>query len=195
MSEEQEMIPDELTLLKEMADRMGIKYSPNIGLATLKERIEAKKAGQVDPTLAAEELETIQAAEKSAAGFGQMTTAQAVAAQRKKDALRLVRIRLTDMNPVNGNLKGVLMSAGNAKLGFVKKFIPFNAEHGWHVPNIIVQQLKTKKFMSHYEVKQGNKKIKKHKLVPQYAIEILPPLTAKELQELKQRQLMASGQG
>lgn len=195
MSEEQEMIPDELTLLKEMADRMGIKYSPNIGLATLKERIEAKKAGQVDPTLAAEELETIQAAEKSATGFGQMTTAQAVAAQRKKDALRLVRIRLTDMNPVNGNLKGVLMSAGNAKLGFVKKFIPFNAEHGWHVPNIIVQQLKTKKFMSHYEVKQGNKKIKKHKLVPQYAIEILPPLTAKELQELKQRQLMASGQG
>jgi len=32
-------------------------------------------------------------------------------------------------------------------------------------------------------------------LIPELAIEILPPLTTKELQELKQRQLMAGGLG
>jgi len=188
MSEEQELneesneMPDELTLLKERADLMGIKYSPNIGVEKLKERIAEKVEGKK------EEVEVSKAVSDKVSKEAKAKMA------RKEEALKLVRVRITNMNPLKGVLKGEIISAGNSEFGFVKKFIPFNAENGWHIPQIILNVLKDKKFMTHYEVKVGNKRIKRHKLIPEYSIEILPPLTPKELEELKQRQLMASGQ-
>ena len=109
----------------------------------------------------------------------------------RKESLRLVRVRITNMNPLKGNLKGEILTVGNATIGTVKKFIPFNAEQGWHVPQILLTQLRNRKYMTHYEIKIGNKKIKKHKLVPEFAIEELPPLTATEIKELAQRQIIS----
>jgi hypothetical protein len=179
---------------------MGIKYHPNIGAKKLAALIEEKKEAPTKSSetdeYADEELDTIVAAEEMANAdtFTPMVkqTAAQLAAKRKQDALRLVRIRVTNMNPLKGNLKGEIFSVGNSQLGFIKKFVPYNAEQGWHVPQIILSHMQEKKYMSHFEVKVGNKKIKKHRLVPELAIEILPPLTAQELQDLKQRQLMAA---
>ena len=109
----------------------------------------------------------------------------------RKEATKLVRIRVTNMNPIKSNLKGEILCAGNASIGMVKKFIPFNAEQGWHVPQILLTQLQNRKYMSHYEVKIGHKKIKKHKLIPEFAIEILKPLTPEEIKDLAQRQIIA----
>ena len=199
---------DELALLKTRADTMGIKYHPNIGIAKLKAAIEDKKAAPVEPVAttaavtpvsaeACEELETIAAYEEVRDGDvftpGLRETPAQLNMKRRQEALRLVRVRVTNMNPLKGNLKGDIFSVGNSQIGFIKKFVPYNAEAGWHVPQIILTHMQDKKYMSHYEVKIGNKKIKKHRLVPELAIEILPPLTVEELQELKQRQLMASG--
>jgi len=191
---------DEMSLLKQRADMMGIKYSPNIGIDKLKAKIEEKKSAPVattDPSQMAEELETINAAAEVAGGDvftpGLRETPAQLNMKRRQQALRLVRIRVTNMNPLKGNLKGEIFSVGNSQIGFIKKFVPYNAEAGWHVPQIILTHMQEKKYMTHFEVKVGNKKIKKHRLVPELAIEILPPLTAAELQELKQRQLMASG--
>jgi len=193
--------PDELSLLKERATIMGISFHPNIGLDTLKARIAEKTAPPEDPMAASyakQEYDTIEAAQQAASGKKVAPLAAPTPMQqkmaRRDAALRLVRVRVANMNPINSNLKGEIISAGNAELGMVKKYVPFNAEHGWHIPQIILNVLKNKKFMTHYEVKMGNKRIKKNKLVPEYSIEILPPLTAKELDELKQRQLIAQGQ-
>jgi hypothetical protein len=187
--------PDELGLLKERADLMGITYHPNIGIEKLKAKIEEKTKG-VQPLdeYAEEEAETIRTAaqvEKDYDGSRPMTKQQ-LKAKKRREQLRLVRIRVANMNPIKAALKGEILSVGNADIGFVKKFIPFNAEQGWHVPQIILTQLQAKKFMTHYEVKMGNKRVKKHKLIPEYSIEILPPLTAKELEALRQRQIIAN---
>jgi hypothetical protein len=193
---------DELSMLKQRADLMGIKYSPNIGVASLKAKIEEKKTAPVEPApvdaaYAAEELATINAAAAVANGDiftqGVRETPAQINMKRRQEALKLVRIRVTNMNPLKGNLKGDIFSVGNSQIGFIKKFVPYNVDAGWHVPQIILTHMQQKKYMTHYEVKIGNKKVKKHRLVPELAIEILPPLTAAELQELKQRQLMASG--
>lgn len=201
--EEQEgpEMADELTLLKQRADTMGLTYHPNIGVEKLKERIAAKLAPPEEPAEqpgAKDEAETIAAAMEAKAGMkvaaGAYPTPQQQKMARRDKALRLVRVRVTNMNPIKGNLKGELLSAGNSEIGMVKRFIPFNTEQGWHVPQILLTLMQAKKFMSHYEVKIGNKRIKKNKLVPEYSIEIMEPLTAKELEELKQRQLMAAGQ-
>ena len=194
---------DELALLKERATLMGIRFSPNIGIDTLKARIEEKKASpqtsesSESSSYAREEYASIEAAQQAAAGAYVEPKTQPSAHQqrmaRRDKALKLVRVRVANMNPLNSNLKGDIFSAGNAELGMIKKFVPFNAEQGWHVPQIILDVIRNKKFMTHYEVKVGNKKIKRNKLVPEYSIEILPPLTLEELEALKQRQLMAEG--
>lgn len=188
-------IPDELALLKQRADIMGIKYHPNIGLDTLKAKIAEKKEG-VTPEAPAEDAPEDSGKKKAQIAGGPVSEKEATRLrklEKKQKALALVRIRVTCMNPLKGNLKGQIFSVGNGELGMIKKFIPFNAEQGWHVPQILVDDLRRRKFMSHYEVKVGNKKVKKHRLVPEYAIEVMKPLTDKELHDLKQRQIIASG--
>ena len=189
---------DELALLKQRADLMGITYHPNIGVEKLKAKIEEKKEAvfSIQTEFAGEEAATIQAAQDAADGDiftqGKKETIAQINMKKRQEALRLVRIRVTNMNPLKSNMRGEIYSVGNSQIGFVKKFVPFNCDAGYHVPQIILTHMKEKKFMTHFEVKIGNKKIKKNKLVPELAIEILPPLTAEELQELKQRQLMAA---
>ena len=171
----------EIELLRQVAATMGLKHHPAMGVTKLKALIEeAKEAKEgVDEKVAT----------KPATGK-KVTAGKAT---RRKEALKLIRIRISDMNPINANLKGALFSVGNSELGFIKKMVPFNAEEGFHVPSILVEQIRNKKFVSHFEVKINGKMVNRHKLIPQYAIEIMPPLTPKELQELKQRQIIASG--
>lgn len=190
-----EVALDELATLKQRADIMGIKYHPNIKLESLKTKVSAKLNGEVDE-YTDEEIESAVASEEAMteSTFTPMekpTFAQ-LKAKRKQDALRLVRIRVACMNPVKANMKGEIFCVGNAELGMLKKYIPFNAEQGWHVPNIILQEIRDKKFVSHFDTKVGNKVITKTKLIPEYSIEILDPLTAEELKELANRQLITN---
>jgi hypothetical protein len=188
-TEETEVI-DELALLKQRADIMGVAYHPNIGIDKLKAKLADKIEGVTDEQ-ADEEIETINAAEQSTTALPVETAAEAKL-RRKQEALRLVRIRMTSMNPSKANMKGEIFSVGNAELGMIKKYVPFNAEQGWHVPNIILEEIRQRKFINHFEVKIDGKNVNRHRLIPEYAIEILPPLTETELNELKQRQLMQS---
>ena len=45
------VVANELELLKARADKLGIKYSPNIGIETLKERINAVLAPEKEPVV------------------------------------------------------------------------------------------------------------------------------------------------
>ena len=192
--------PSELDLLKQRADLMGISYHPNIGSDKLKEKIQKKLDGEAkDETSAGyaqEELDSIDTGASVGDAINQiparMTPAQQ-RAERRNRALRLVRVRVTCMNPIKGNMSGDIFSAGNSEIGMIKKYVPFNAEQGWHIPQIILTMLQSKRFMTHYTTKINGKELKRNKLVPEYSIEILPPLTAKELDDLRQRQLMAAG--
>lgn len=190
-------VPDELTLLKERADMMGITYHPSIGVDKLKLKIEEHKAKTAIPENASiEDLDAL-ANNINIEQDSQNTPVRETEGQRRvrlrKEATKLVRVRVSCMNPHKTALKGEIFSVGNSAVGMVKKFIPFNAEQGWHVPQIILTALQNRKYMAHYEEKIGNKKVKRHKLIPEFSIEILDPLSPEELKELAQRQLMASG--
>ena len=185
-------VPDELVLLKERADTMGIKYHPSIGIDKLKEKIEETRNNlQLTDTEKVDEVINNIDINAVSVGAPVVETGGQRRVRLRKEATKLVRIRVTNMNPIKSNLKGEILCAGNASIGMVKKFIPFNAEQGWHVPQILLTQLQNRKYMSHYEVKIGNQRIKKHKLIPEFAIEILKPLTPKEIKELAQRQIIA----
>jgi hypothetical protein len=189
-TETQVSTQDELAALKARADMMGVTYHPSIGLEKLREKVNAAIEGK------ASEPETPEAAPKAAAE----TTAPGVETegQRQKrlkdDAHRLVRVRLTCMNPAKSEWPGEIISVGNAVVGSVSKYIPFNADEGWHIPNIIYQHLKERTCQTFHTVQdsRGNK-TRKGKLIKEFSIEVLDPLTPEELHDLAQRQAMAGG--
>jgi hypothetical protein len=106
--------------------------------------------------------------------------------------MELVRIRVTCMNPAKAEWEGEIVTVGNSAVGSITKFIPFNADAGWHVPRIIYQQLVERQCQIFVTVtdSRGNK-TRKGKLIKEFAIEVMPPLTPAELQELAQQQAMA----
>lgn len=179
----------ELENLKQKANVMGISYHPSIGVEKLRAKIQAK----LDEEGAEVEVES--SAQVSSAPAPVMTAEQRKERERMKArhrALEQVRVRVTCMDPSKKEYEGEIFCAGNAVIGTVKKFVPF--ETVWHVPRILLNMIKNRQYQTFYYVKTPDgKKIKKTRLVKAFAIEELPPMTESELRELRQRQLMAQG--
>lgn len=180
---------DALTALKRRADLMNMRYHPNISAEKLAAKIERKLAGDATPD-DDEVTVVVDAPQKPV--LTKMQRHNRLLAERKKAANKLVRIRVNCMNPTKSEWPGEFISAGSSKLGTFKKYIPFNQEEGYHVPYIIFQELKNRKCSSFYSVKgpRGNK-IRKSRLINEFAVEVLPPLTQRELKELATQQAMA----
>lgn len=173
-----EITQDELATLKSRADLMGIQYHPSIGLDKLREKINATLNGKP------------QEAEKF--GMGAVETEAQMLQRMRDEQLSLVRIRITCMNPSKADWQGELFTVGNSLIGVVTKFVPFNADDGWHVPKILLDFMQERQCQVFVTGKTKNGvSIRQGKLIKEFAIEILPPLTKEELQELAQRQAMA----
>lgn len=175
---------DELETLKARADQMGIKYHPSIGVASLKEKIqEALDAAKAD-----NETTTEKGSDKTPAN----ETANARRLRKKREAEQLVRVMVTNMNPHKKDWEGEIFTAGNNIVPTIRKFVPYGVE--WHVPRIILNMIKERKcqvFVTRKDGKGGT--IREGKLIPEFNVAELPPLTEKELKELAQRQAMANG--
>lgn len=171
---------DELAALKARADLLGVKYHPSVGVDKLREKVNAKLN---DESEAVEET-------KEAKG----ETEGQKRSRLKREAEKLVRIRVTCMNPQKKEWEGEIFTVSNSVVGTLKKYVPFNADEGWHVPHMIYQQLLERQCQVFTTVKDGRgNSVRKGKLIKEFAIEVLPPLTEKELQDLRQRQAMAGG--
>ena len=181
--EETEVVTDELTVLKARADKLGISYHPSIKLEKLRAKVKEFLAddGEVD----AED-------EAPVAATKEKETANQLRVRKRKEANALVRVRVACMNPNKKEWDGEIITTGNSAVGTIKKYVPFNAEDGYHVPRMIYEQLLQRQcqvFYTHKDSK-GNKS-RKGKLIKEFSIELLPPLTAGELKDLAQRQAMA----
>lgn len=192
--------PDLLASLKAKADLLGISYHPSIGVEKLKEKIDAKlgEDNTADALAAATVTEAdSEGGEEDVTGkvFGVETPSQK-RARLQREAAELVRIRLTCMDPSKKEIEGEIFTVGNSVVGTHRKYVPYNAEDGWHVPRIILQELQARMCQIFVTVKgPRGEKTRQGKLIKAFAIEILPPLTEDELQELAQRQAMAKSVG
>lgn len=183
---------DELTALKARADLMGISYHPSIGLDKLKAKVNERLVPADEVVTKAKDV--VKKEEKL------FLTAQEYNKDRKvrgrREANRLVRVRVTCMNPNKKNWEGEIISVGSAKLGTFKKFVPFNLESGYHIPYIIYKVMKDRKCsipVTGKDAKQGE--ANRSKVIPEFSIEVLPPLTAKELNDLAIQQARSGSVG
>lgn len=177
-----EPVQDELEVLKARADRLGISYHPSIKVEKLREKLEKEMSGEVPekaaPTKVVKEEET----------EGQRNN------RKRLEATELIRIRVTCMNPQKKDWDGEIFTTGNAIVGTIKKYVPFNADEGWHVPRMIYQQMLERQCQVFYTVTNRNGvKTRAGKLIREFNIEVLPPLTMEELKDIAQRQAMAAG--
>ncbi len=164
---------DSLSKLRHRADMLGIKYGPNIKEDALRKKIQE--------VLGDEDEEPVT----------QQTGTDSVF----KENMKLVRIRLTCMNPNKKDLPGEIITVGNEILGEVSKFIPYGSEseNGYHVPNIIYKFLKDRKciILRQSKDKVTGRSVVSESVISEYAIEVLPQLTEKELKDLANAQLAA----
>lgn len=108
-----------------------------------------------------------------------------------KNAMKLIRVRISCNNPNKRNYECEIFTVQNAELQ-VKKCVPFNVPT--HIPMILYNAIDEKKctiFIKDRNSKIGNSKVK---LIKEYNIEVLPPLTNEELEAIKQKQLAEQGQ-
>jgi hypothetical protein len=251
----------ELELLKTRARLLGVEFSNNIGLETLKERVTTKMAeldsggdlpvqkptpnvagigGILQPNPLGEEieepplgdfdegieeepaLEGEQAGTKELEGLrhsepmkpiapivddvvdlgvGNSKGGQAVEKpltlrqQLYNEQMRLVRVRIQNLDPKKKDLNGEVITVANRYLGTVKKFVPYgeNTDDGWHLPYVIYKELAGRRFLQLTTVKDRTTKqvTVKKRWAKEFAIDILDPLTKNELAKLAATQAAA----
>lgn len=215
-----EIVQDELETLKARAQMLGIQFHPSIGVEKLREKIAAEMAKDTGAPLQSQEQprgltqdvsngsSTSQTAPVSAvqdpavnpdvadvnitaANVGPETDGE----RRKRlrnEATKLVRIRVTCMNPAKKDWDGETFTVGNSSVGTLRKYVPFNNDEGWHVPHFIYEVMKARECQVFVSTKSAHGvTLKKGKMIKEFAIEVLPPLTPSELKDLAQRQALA----
>lgn len=199
-AEEQTNAPaDELTVLKQRATMMGIAFSNNISAATLRKKIEDKMAGEPETPDVSDQPNGFEAAAEvaDAKDTTPATTKKPQSEYEKQYAeqMKLVRCRITCLNPGKKDLPGEIFTVANKVLGTVRKFIPYGevTDDGYHIPYILYKTLDEKKFLhirSTRDRRTGTPQVHTS-WAKEFAIEVLPPLTPEELQKLATAQLAA----
>ena len=182
-------VSDELTVLKQRAKLMGIKFSNNISVDALRAKIEAHVSEE--ESIEAAELNPLAGDVAGATPVSKMTMRQQLMAEQ----LRLVRLRITNLDPKKKDLPGEILTVGNEYIGTVRKFVPFGevTDDGYHVPYILYKLLENRRFLHIRTVKDrrtGKERIETQ-WAKEFALEVLPQLTEEELKRLANAQAAA----
>lgn len=166
-----EIAPDELTVLKQQADLLGIKYKSNVKLETLKKQI----------------LDAMKDDSETVADAADADDKHAKYQQLRDENLKLVRAIVSPMCPTKREHQGEIFTVGNSVLGTVRKYIPFNTE--WCIPNFILKQILDKDLQTFVTVKDKlGRATRQPKTIKAYNVTILPMFTPEELAALEKDQ-------
>lgn len=175
---------DHLALIKQKADTVGVAYTAEDTVESIRAKINAKLNDEPKAEAVA------------ASGSPAQKTKQELRQEAILDATRLIRVRITNMDPRKADLPGELFTVSNGVVGTIQRFIPYSEqEDGWHVENMLLEMLKEKQFYQLRPKKGPNGTVLPDgRWVKEFAIEILEPLTPEELRVLANKQAAAAGQ-
>lgn len=170
---------EEKKILRSRLSKMGISSSPNTSLEKLRAKYAEISSGNTTPTTESPSVEST----------------ASIAARIRKDATKLIRVRIKNLNPYTQDLHGEIFTVANEVIGKVSKYVPYDdAGEAYHIPNCIYKMLLNKKFL---QVKTfidpvTKKRSVQQSWVPSFSIEVLPQLTVDELKELARKQEAAA---
>jgi hypothetical protein len=118
---------------------------------------------------------------------------------REQRAMKLTRVIVTPNDPNMSSYPGLIFTVGSSKVNngrMIKKFVPFNKESGWHVPQIILDTIENAEMQKFKTVKlpDGNKTSQAY-ITKKFNVQVLDPLTNEEMQALAASQRAVGGLG
>jgi hypothetical protein len=208
----------ELSMLKQRATLMGVSFSNNISVETLRARIQAKLDGESQPAAQTTELAPVPASSISTmlppealiidtaaslapvpavaeAEVPKVTRPKSIREQLMETEMALVRLRITNLDPKKKDLPGEILTVANEYLGTVRKYIPYGevTDNGFHVPMCLYRQLQERTFVSIKVRKVNGREHIESQDAREFSLEVLEPLTADELSRLAASQSAAGG--
>lgn len=161
---------------------LGIKFSPNSGIDTLRAKYEA--------AFTSSDTSSVEKAESTPMKPEQQTKATAFQ-KAWRDNMKLIRCSIRNNNPLKNGLHGEIITFANPVIGKVSKYVPWDAAgNSYHIPVCIYKILKRRKYLSitsHVDKNTGQMTVERV-FKPEFSIEVLPPLTQEELNKLKETQ-------
>lgn len=163
--------------LREKGKLFGLSFGPNEGIPSMRQKLmDARELVLRDP-------------EEEVADLKLPVSEQQSRNNLRLENTKLVRINIACLNPAKAALPGEIFTVHNDIVGTLKKFVPYNeAGDAYHVPFMLLKFLKRKKYLQIKEPPKGSRESATTKMVPEFAITILDPLTPTELRELARAQ-------
>ena len=208
----------ELIELKKHAASLGLSFSPNIGIDTLRTRIKealvekgelppmedprvqqaAREFSQTSTVLTGESVEVTTSQDTIAAPPVTPMTEEEVRAaieasetpdQRRhrlhQEQMKLIRVVVHCNNDQKSELTGETIKVANRIIGSFTKFIPFDNDEGYHIPQIMLDTLNDKVCQKWKTTKLvSGETVKMPFMTKEYSITVLPELTEEDLEKL-----------
>lgn len=177
--------------LRDQLDLMGITYSGNAGVERLRTQLNEALAVPEEAKMPEEIVLEAQGLTDAmpAGAHGELLTGQQYL---DRQARELKRVVVNCNNPMKENWPGELFDVGNSTDVAKRKYVPYGVEY--HVPNMILEHIREKKcqvFVKRLDNK--GREVMKGKLIQEYNITDLPPLTVEEREKLALTQAMREG--
>lgn len=164
--------------LEARANIMGIQFHTNISTEKLRERINSALVGSQESTTTGETKPV-----------GKETDVERKS-RKRKEAAKLIRCRIHCNDPAKKEWPGEYITVGNNAVGTFRKYIPYNLDEPYHIPQIIFNALREKRVQV-FTTKRGKdgNPVREAKSISAYNIEVLEPLTEEALKRLSASQL------
>ena len=176
---------------------MGIFFFNNISLEILRKRIADKKEGKDEPEVnpLAGDSEIAAITTDAPKKLDAKQNALALRKLMHREQMKLVRVRITNMDPKKKDLPGEIWTVANEYLGNVRKMIPYGeqTDDGFHIPYCLFRLLQSKRFLHIRTVKDRVTGLERqeNQWVKEFSLDVLPDLTKEELARLAAAQAAA----
>lgn len=165
--------------LRENGKLLGVTFSPNEGVASMVNKLKEAREQVLQEPLVPDV--TVPVDERKA----ELDARKAL----RMEMTKLVRVQIACLNPAKSELPGEIFTVHNDVVGTQKKFVPYNeAGESYHIPYFLYKFLKRKKYLQIVPPPKGARTAATTKMVPEFSITILEPLTQAELKELARAQ-------
>ena len=177
--EETQTVKTERDLLKEKADLLGIEYAGNISTDKLRELVN--KANEP-----LEDKKEDKASRTSNEPVDDLV-------KTRLELTKKIRVLVTCNDPLMKDYDTTpYYSFSNSAITLPSITVPLGVE--WHIPNAYVGMLQAMECKLPVKAKdEKGRPITVRRTIKKYNVNVLPPLTVKELEELKQAQIMRDG--
>ncbi len=186
---------------KQISDELsnhGVKMHFNSKREKLEKALKATQDGtSIDESIETSDSGGVHLTEEELIANDFMWNGVELQGLREAHAQKLIRVIVRSNNPLKRDSAGEIFTVGNSKLNKgkainggkpVKKYIPYNNEEGWHIPNILYEHLMAAECQIFKKVTRNGQEFMEPTNIKAFNIEVLPPLTEEEIQQLAIKQ-------